>query len=115
MIIYRPHRGGLAESMREKEVFDSESDMKAAIVHRWHGIFDCNMFDESDIVVNWNEPGVFDERTGWEDTRYVCVKRMGSEVYAVPQCIGMCATKFPCAFSVRYLCVDAASSAETAK
>lgn len=110
MIIYRPHRGGLAESMREKEVFDTEADMKAAIVHRWRGIF-----DESDIVVKWNEPGVFDERTGWKDTQHVCVKRMGSEVYAVPQCIGMCATKFPCAFSVRYLCVDAASGAETAK
>lgn len=65
--------------------------------------------------VKWNEPGVFDERTGWKDTRYVCVKRMGNEVYAVPQCIGMCATKFPCAFSVRYLCVDTASGAETAK
>ena len=50
-----------------------------------------------DIVIN-RESAVNDDRIGWEDSMYVCVKRMGSEdyikEYGVPQCIGICATKY---------------------
>lgn len=49
------------------------------------------------IVIN-DESTVNDGRIGWEDSKYVCVKRMGDEdyiqKYGTPQCIGMCATKY---------------------
>ena len=94
-VIYRPHRGGLAESMRLAQVFSSFDEMKEVIAASWASV--CGTpppFDKDDIVIN-DDSVVNDERTGWEDTKYVCVKRMYDEVYSVPQCIGMCATIFP--------------------
>mgnify|MGYP003294219552 CR=1 FL=1 len=39
-----------------------------------------------------------DDRIGWEDTRYVSIKRYGDTDYITkygsPQCIGYCATKY---------------------
>ena len=90
-IIYRPHRGGLFESMAEAKEFSSTRQMKQYIVKNWN-----NRFLERDIVICG--PAECDERTGWKNTRYVCVKRMGVEnymdVYGAPQCIGMCATDY---------------------
>ena len=77
--------------MAEKKEFESEYAMKKYIVEQWY-----NMFSIEDIVLS--EEIMNDERIGWEDTRYVCTKRLGNEdyieKYGVPQCIGMCATKF---------------------
>lgn len=94
-IIYRPHRGGFAEAMSEAKVFESVDEMKRSIHRSWTKMFEVAPFDIEDIVVRFDKPGVIDDRNGWEDTRYVCVKRMFNEVYSVPQCIGMCATIFP--------------------
>ena len=62
---------------------------------KWHG--SQKLFTTDDIVIN-KESAVNDDRIGWEDSMYVCVKRMGSEdyikEYGVPQCIGICATKY---------------------
>ena len=52
------------------------------------------MFDIDDIVLNREKEGHEDERIGWHDVRYVCVKRMGEVVYDHPQCIGMWATQW---------------------
>ena len=92
MIIYRPHRGSFKDAMAEAKVFSDEEEMKEYICAQWE-IDGVRMFDEEDIVVK--DEALDDSRNGWKDTRYVCVKRCGSEVYDVPQCIGMCATKFP--------------------
>ena len=92
MIIFRPHRGGFEESMSEAKVFSTELNMKKYIVDKWNYTFKGRSpFDLEDIVIP-KQPEAYDDRNGWKDTRYVCVKRMFDEVYDHPQCIGMCAT-----------------------
>ena len=97
MIIFRPHRSSLDETMKEAKEFDDVEKMKEYIVElwnrKWHG--SQKLFTTDDIVIN-KESAVNDDRIGWEDSMYVCV--MGSEdyikEYGVPQCIGICATKY---------------------
>lgn len=99
--IYRPHRGSLADAMRETRVFESVEEMKEYIcaTSSYRALFAdgfeklVRAFTPDDIVLG--EETLNDERTGWEDTRYVCVKRYFDEMYDIPQCIGMCATVFP--------------------
>ena len=99
MIIFRPHRGSLAEAMAEAKEFASVEEMKEYIVKVWHDYWAGSkiLFSVEDIVIN-DDSEVNDERIGWEDSKYVCVKRMGNEdyvkKYGKPQCIGMCATKY---------------------
>ena len=92
-IIYRPHRGSLSQSIREARIFNSEEEMKAWIVEEWAKPFGYKLFNIEDIVIDKEE--INDNRIYWKDTRYVCIKRCGSKFYSYPQCIGMCATKFP--------------------
>ena len=91
MIIYRPHRGSLAEAMEEAKEFNNEQEMKEHIANQWDGYISVD-----DIVITDNPHN--DDRIGWKDTRYVCTKRFGEQdniaVYGVPQCIGMCATEY---------------------
>ena len=97
MIIYRPHRRTLAEAMQEAREFPTLEAMKEYIVQESKAVWGTPMFAVDDIVLG--EESVTDERNGWKDTRYVCVKRMGNEDYmekfGCPQCIGMCATDYP--------------------
>ena len=37
MIIYRPHRGSLADAMAEAKEFNNEQEMKEYIVKQWNG------------------------------------------------------------------------------
>lgn len=96
MIIYRPHRGGLAEAMREAKVFDNQEQMRKYIVAEHTDSEFGPAFSEDDIVID--DKPVNDTRNGWKDTRYVCVERYYKEdfveKYGCPQCIGMCATQF---------------------
>lgn len=92
MIIYRPHRGSLSDAMAEARVFSDDDKMKRWIVDDSAKVFGKPLFTVDDIVIGTEI--MADSRNGWKDTRYVCVKRYGSEVYPVPQCIGMCATEF---------------------
>ena len=91
MIIYRPHRSTLSQAMSEAKEFDNEDDMKNYILKDWDGLFS---FD--DIVID--DKSVKDDRIGWNDSRYVCMKRCGKndyiKLYGVPRCIGMCATDY---------------------
>lgn len=91
MIIYRPHRGSLAEAMCEAKEFNDETEMKKYIVEQWDGYLSIE-----DIVIG--DIGLNDDRNGWRDTRYVCTKRMGSQdyirEYGYAQCVGMCATDY---------------------
>lgn len=95
MIIYRPHRGSLQDAMAEARVFANEGEMKHWIAEDSAKTFGKTLFSVDDIVIDID--AIVDSRNGWNDTRYVCIKRYGGEVYAVPQCIGLCATDFPAA------------------
>ena len=94
-IIFRPHRGSLDAAMAEAKEFNNEEEMKKHIFDSWNRGWkgEGTLFDVDDIVIN-DESMTNDERIGWEDSKYVCVKRMGGKTYEVPQCIGMCATKY---------------------
>lgn len=101
MIIYRPHRGGLKESLAEAKEFETIDEMKSYIYNDWKEFHKkighkSAPFEIDDIVI---EDETFnDNRCGWHDTRHVCTKRMGKEnyieLYGCPQCLGMCATDY---------------------
>ncbi len=97
MIIFRPHRLGmdLGDALAEAKEFSSVEEMKKYIVELWNDGWQGHekLFSEKDIVID-EESETNDERIGWEDSKYVCVRRMGSKEYETPQCIGMCATKY---------------------
>jgi hypothetical protein len=87
MIIFRPATHLLEDAMKEAREFNTEEEMKEYIVKQRD-----NAFSIEDIVIE--DRISFDSRIGWEDTRYVCTKRYGEEIFSCPQCIGMCATKY---------------------
>lgn len=96
MIIYRPIRFSLFESMALAKEFETIQEMKEYIVkeHTWEEVGPA--FEIDDIVIG-NE-SIKDDRIGWNNVCYVCVKRYLSEdyieKYGVAQCIGMCATDY---------------------
>ena len=114
MIIYRPHKGSLADALEKAKEFETEEKMKYHIMREYRDYaqgllemennyidsdssknakyIDNPLFDLEDIVID--DETVDDDRCGWHDTRYVCVKRMVNEIYDCPQCIGMCATDY---------------------
>ena len=92
MYIYRPHRGGLAESMSEAKEFNTKEEMFAHIVATQGNFGNYSLFDAEDLVIGSSV--ISDSRTGWFDTRYVCTKRYGDKHYSTPQCVGMCATQY---------------------
>lgn len=83
MIKYRPHRGGLTESMNACRTYESIAEMLKAIAHENYG-----SFNTSDISIS--ESMGEDSRIGWKSWRYVCTRRYGERFYAIPQCIGIC-------------------------
>ena len=102
MIIFRHHRGGLAESMATKKEFETFEDLQKYIVDylKPH----LNLIPK-DIVASGEIH--CDKRIGWEDVDYLCIagydevsdkksveKYFGGKYYT-PQCIGMFATKYP--------------------
>lgn len=97
MIIYRPHKGALSDALAEAMEFQNEEEMKSYIYQDWKKLymelgFKSAPFDIEDIVID--DESSDDTRCGWRDTRYVCVKRMGKDIYNCPQCIGMCVTNY---------------------
>lgn len=78
-IIYRPHRGGLEESLANAVTFSSEEMMKKFIADEHNMYMDYINADiethitTDDIVIDSNETD--DTRIGWRDTRYVCLKK----------------------------------------
>lgn len=93
MIIYRPHKGSLSDALAEAMEFQNEEEMKSYIYQDWNKLymelgFKPAPFDIEDIVIE--DESSDDTRCGWHDTRYVCVKRIGKDIYDCPQCIGLC-------------------------
>lgn len=91
MYIYRDHRGSLDSSMQTACEFKTLDEMFQHII-RQHSLNDIQAFGLEDIVID--EKSINDTRIGWEDCRYVCVKRYYGQIYSIPQCIGMMATKY---------------------
>lgn len=91
MIIYRPHRGNLADSMAEAKEFNNIEEMKEYIVKQWN-----NQFSINDIVLDNKTTN--DDRIGWNNVRDICIKRLGKEdyikKYKCPQYIGAFATDY---------------------
>lgn len=100
-VIFRHHRGLLADSMETKREFDSFSDLQNYIVEYLKSYMDLI---PEDIVAGGD--AVKDERIGWEDSDYLCIRgykdvsdKKGFEMYFggkydSPLCIGMFATKY---------------------
>lgn len=101
MVIYRHHKGGLEESMKTQQEFDSFEDLQKYIVEYMKPYMNLK---QSDIVAS--DDACYDERTGWKNTRYLCIagysnvsdkeeveKYFGGK-YERPQCIGMFATEY---------------------
>lgn len=67
MIIFRPHRSSLDETMKEAKEFDDVEKMKEYIVElwnrKWHG--SQKLFTTDDIVIN-KESALNDDRIEWE-------------------------------------------------
>jgi len=97
MIIYRPNKVTLAEAMKEAKEFESEKDMKEHIISDWGTAFKNPLFTIDDIVID-EESEMNDPRNGWKNTKYVCIKRLGSvdyvKMYGTAQAIGFCATEY---------------------
>lgn len=92
-ILYRDHRGSIAEAMETIREYCSIEEMKISItanynkLHREVG-FIGDAFSAEDISVGDNLGS--DDRIGWTNTHYVCIRRLGDEVFEVPQVIGFC-------------------------
>lgn len=97
MIIFRPHMfgGTLEDSMQLAKEFENEDQMKKSIYNSWN--VEKENFSLEDIVID-DRLITKDDRIGWEDTRYISIKRYGDidyiTKYGSPQCIGYCATKY---------------------
>lgn len=92
-ILYRDHRGRIAEAMETIREFRSVDEMKAEIAADYNKIhcdvgFSGDAFSVVDISIGDNLGA--DDRIGWTNTHYVCVRRLGDEVFDVPQVIGFC-------------------------
>ena len=87
-ILYRPHRGGLAESMAEMKVFHTLEEMKASLVDNSMMVWGKPAFEAEDLSLS--EILGDDNRVGWKNVQYVLTKRFANEIYEHPQCIGMC-------------------------
>ena len=83
-ILYRPHRGTLADAMAEVKEFSSIKEMREYLAQDHK-----NAFDISDIVISYY---CYDDRIGWE-TFIVTVTRYYNEKYTHPQSIGFCTMK----------------------
>jgi hypothetical protein len=87
-IIYRPHRGSLADALAEAEVFYTIEDMFKHIVAKSDD-FIPGLFNIDDLRIN--EDIGPEDRTGWPNYHYVTTVAYGDKRYPEPgMCIGMC-------------------------
>lgn len=90
MLIYRPHRSNLAEAMAEAKTFNSFDEIKEYVANKWNSVWGYQILNQDNIVLD--EESQDDDRIGWKDVHYLCVKKIGNEdyikKYGCPQCIG---------------------------
>lgn len=92
MILYRPNRYSLSDSMEEARAFATEEDMKAYISAYCASLWGYPPLSEEEITISGGP--CENLRSGWMDERIVCVGRMGGRKYEPPAAIGYCATLF---------------------
>lgn len=95
MIIFRPHRELLYEALEGMKEFESIDEMKQYISKSYEGLAAVD-----DIFLD--KRTVKDDRIGWNDTRYVCTRKLENDDVC-EMCIGMCATDYDCDKTVAYL------------
>lgn len=95
MIIFRPHRELLYEALEGMKEFESINEMKQYASQIYDGSVQVD-----DIFLD--KLTVKDDRIGWNDTRYVCTRKLGND-YVGEMCIGMCATDYDYDKTVAYL------------
>ena len=83
MIIYRPHCGGLKESMELRKIFKTEAEMFEYISGQNDGAFSVEDLSIGEVLGD-------DPRIDWKDCRYVLASRYEKEHFTVPQAIGTC-------------------------
>ncbi len=90
MLIYRPHRGSLADAMAEAKTFNSFDEIKEYVANEWNSIWGWNILNPNDIVLG-DDIGD-DNRVGWRNCHYLCTKKLDNEdymkEYGCPKCIG---------------------------
>ena len=71
MVKYRPHRGGLAESLKEAREFESIDEMKRYILGNLKKILGDEI--SLDQITIDDSKSINDDRIGWRNVRYVKV------------------------------------------
>ena len=85
-IVFRPQRSDLDKAMAEAAAFDTEEELHAHVKKLWLATYPDAKFKVKLRTLN-------DERTGWENTRYVCMTDNGIDApYRHPKVVGMCDT-----------------------
>ena len=96
-ILYRDHRSSLAEAIATVREYCTVDEMKAGIAEAYNRLrreagFSGDAFSAEDISVG-DDLGA-DDRIGWANTHYVCIRRLGDDDFVarigVPQAIGFC-------------------------
>lgn len=83
-VVYRPQRGGLEESMREKKEFDSLKKMLEWLPTQQEQCGNKNAFDIRNLHISYY---CYDERVGWE-TYIVTTDRFYDAKFDRPIAIG---------------------------
>lgn len=83
MIIYRPHRGSLSDSLSEAKEFSTWQELKEHVASAWNSI-GFGQVTSSDVSIKTDS--IMDERIRWEDTRMVLLRDYP---------VGFCATQYP--------------------
>lgn len=68
---------------RKEENLNTKEDMFNEIITNWKGFISYEDLSTSEDYEK-------DNRIDWKETRYVYTKRIGNELYVIPQCIGIC-------------------------
>ena len=85
-IVFRPQRSDLDRAMAEAAAFDTEEELLDHVKKLWLSTYPDAKFKVKLRTLN-------DERTGWENTRYVCMTDNGIDApYRHPKVVGMCDT-----------------------
>ena len=87
MIVFMPHIFGesIYDSIDQIKEFETISAMKEYLCSLYNKHLNINI---NNIVID-DQKSHNDERLGWKDKKYVCLKKDGTSI-----CIGYCATKY---------------------
>lgn len=97
-ILYRDHRGTLDEAMKTMREYRTVDELKVGLAATYNKLhhdlgYRGDAFAAEDVSIS-DDLGP-DDRIGWPNTHYVCIRRMGDDDFVArfgsPQAIGFCA------------------------